>query len=91
MTTPILHIRIVTPKQILYEGYASSVSSINSAGKFDILPEHANFITLIDNQSIIIRDPKKKAVSFNFPLAIIYNVKNNVNIYTYIQAKTRSF
>jgi len=85
MADPVLNVRIVTPKQILFEGIASSVSSVNSAGKFDILPEHANFITIIENNPIIIQGVDKEITTYNFPLAIIYTAKNIVRIYTSLQ------
>lgn len=81
----ILKVKIISPRQDFFEGEALSVSSKNSVGNFDILPEHANFITMIQNTSIIIRKPNKEELSFNFPLAIIYNSKNIVKIYTDIQ------
>ncbi len=83
MATQTLHVRIISPQKILYEGDALSVSSKNSAGKFDILAEHVNFITLIENNPIIVHLPEKKVLNFNFPLSIIYTAKNAVNIYTY--------
>ena len=87
-TTPrveILRVRIVSPRQTLFEGTAKSVSSTNSMGKFDVLPEHANFVTLIQNSPIVIIQEDKQNVSFTFPLAIMYAANNKVNIYTDIQ------
>lgn len=83
MPNPTLHVRIVSPQKILFEADVLSVSSKNSTGKFDILAEHANFITLIENQPIVIHLKDKSVVNFNFPLSIIYTAKNAVNIYTY--------
>lgn len=85
----ILQVRIVSPKQDIFFSPAVSVSSINSAGKFDILPQHANFITLINNSPIVVRLPSGKNVTFKFPLAIIYLVNNQVNIYTNLQIETQ--
>jgi F0F1-type ATP synthase epsilon subunit len=80
-----LNVRIISPKATLFKGPALSISSSNSAGKFDILPSHANFITLIENHEIKIRQTDGQPLSFNFPIAIIYSQNNNVNIYTDIQ------
>ncbi len=81
----LLQVRIASPKEIIFEGEATSVSSINSHGKFDILPYHANFLTLIENTPIYVRKPNKETLSFNFPMAIIYNRESRVEIYTDIQ------
>jgi len=80
-----LHVTITSPKKDLFTGEASSVSSANSVGKFDILPEHANFVTLIEKHPIIIRPPKGKSIVFNFALAVISVNSNKVTIYTDIQ------
>lgn len=77
----LLNIRILTPKRVLFEGPALSVSSTNSEGRFDILPEHANFITIIQKQRIDIQKPDHRELVFNFNQAIIYNYKNYVSIY----------
>lgn len=78
-------LRIISPKQIIYQGAVLSVSSKNSAGNFDILAEHANFITLIENNPIIIRPVGKQPIVFNFALAIIFTSQNKVNIYTQLK------
>lgn len=79
-----LHVRIVSPQQLILDAEVSSVSSKNSQGNFDILPGHANFITLVDNQPIIIRPVNAKELKFNFALAIVYSTNDQVNIYTYV-------
>lgn len=79
-----LNVKIHTPSGILFSGEALSVSSANSVGAFDILPEHANFITIVENQPTIIRD-NKQGHTFNFSLAIIHTLNNNVDIYTDIR------
>lgn len=50
-----LKVKILSPTQTIYDGEALSVSSTNSTGKFDILPYHANFITLIQKNPVILR------------------------------------
>lgn len=59
MATNALKVKILSPTQTIYEGEALSVSSTNSTGKFDILPYHANFITLIQKNPVILRVKKK--------------------------------
>ena len=50
-----LHVRIISPQELILDTQADSVSSKNASGAFDILPEHANFITMIENSPIIIK------------------------------------
>ncbi len=81
MNNEYLYVRVLTPKSILYEGEALSISSTNSQGKFDVLPQHANFISFIENQPIEIRKKDHKLISFGFSKAIIYTLGNKVSIY----------
>lgn len=61
MATNILNVKIISPTQTIFQGEAYSVSSANSTGKFDILPYHANFITMIQKTPIILRVKKKES------------------------------
>jgi len=83
-----LHVRIISPQQLILETEAASVSSINAQGPFDILPLHANFLTVVETNPIIVRVPKQRPLTYTFPLSIIRVTANNVNIYTYIQPQT---
>jgi len=78
----LITLRIASPKETIFEGQVRSLSSINSKGKFDVLPYHANFLTLIENKPIILSLPDKKARTFTFPVAILYARENRIDVYT---------
>ncbi len=78
-----LKVIINSPNKLIWEGVASSVSSKNSAGSFDILPEHANFITMIQNEPIVIRTLSKDKV-FTYENSVLSVYGGNVTIYTEI-------
>lgn len=78
-----IYIQVVSPEKVLWGGTAFAVSSKNSQGKFDILPHHASFLTIVEDQPIKITSrPKKVLQEFHFPRALIYNRDNRVSIYT---------
>lgn len=85
ITDQLLKVRVSSPEEIIFTGEALAVSSTNSFGKFDILPFHANYVTIVENQPITIRLLNKQFLTFKFPLAIIYISQNKVGIYTDIQ------
>jgi len=67
-------------KEVFYQGKAEAISSQNRLGKFDILPKHANFITLIyDN--LIILTPEKKKISYQFKRGVLEVSEDKVNIF----------
>ncbi|MBI2593624.1 hypothetical protein HYW44_03200 [Candidatus Daviesbacteria bacterium] len=59
MAQNFLNVKIISPTQTIFEGKVLSISSVNSTGKFDILPFHANFITLVQKNPVILRVKKK--------------------------------
>lgn len=63
MAQDLLKVKILSPTQTIFDGEALSVSSVNTDGTFDILPFHANFITLIKKSPITLRVKKKDAGS----------------------------
>lgn len=85
MATPTIHVRILSPQELILETEAYAVSSKNSQGSFDVLAQHANFITVVENEPIVVRRKGQKPLNFKFPIAIFYVSNNKVNIYTYLQ------
>ena len=53
-TPPTLSITVMSPSGTLYQGHATAISSVNELGRFDVLPRHANFISLIHNEVVIL-------------------------------------
>ncbi len=74
---------INSPNELIWRGRASSVSSKNSAGIFDILPEHANFITMIQNEPITVISGGKEH-SFKYESAVLSVYNGTVAIYAEI-------
>jgi F0F1-type ATP synthase epsilon subunit len=61
-----LQVLIRTKNKTLFEGEVFSVSGVNDTGPFDILPMHANFVTLIKGKIILDKGlPTKNELSID--------------------------
>lgn len=63
-----------------FVGKALAVSSENRLGKFDILPQHINFITLIFKKVSILTLEKEK-IEFTFEKGVLVARENEVKIF----------
>ena len=79
-----LQIKISAPEKIVWDAPGLAVSSTNAKGLFDILPGHANFITICIDASITIYDMKGNTHEFHFDRCAFYCYHNKVTIYTNI-------
>lgn len=77
----LLQVKISTPTEVLWEGEATSVSSENSQGRFDILPHHANFVTLVQKGVPIMVRTTQRERQYSFKNAVIHTERNSVRIY----------
>jgi len=73
-------VSIKSLKKTYFEGNACSLTSVNDMGEFDILPEHANFISLIKNYSIIDKDLKSEQ-KFVISNGILRVKENKVEVF----------
>jgi len=83
MKKPLLEVKVFCSpiiKKIPYKGEAKAVSSENKLGRFDILPGHANFITLIFN-NIIIHTPDKNKITYQFKRGVLETSEDKVRIF----------
>lgn len=71
MAKDVLNVKIISPTQTIFDGEALSISSVNSLGKFDILPFHANYITLVQKNPIILRVKKQGVAEESLPAKAI--------------------
>lgn len=50
-----MHVKVYSPFKVYFDEEADSISAVNGTGPFDILPQHHNFMTLLDPCDVIIR------------------------------------
>jgi F0F1-type ATP synthase epsilon subunit len=74
-------IKIMSPVAVVWQVDALSVSAENSEGVFDILPDHARFMSLIRNTPVTIALPDSTTKTFTFKNAILFFEENNAVIY----------
>jgi F0F1-type ATP synthase epsilon subunit len=78
-----LHVKVISPAQMYYEGPAESVSAKNKVGDFDILSDHANFFSLLTTGDIVINTGAQK---LKFPIkdGIVKVTNNIVTLFIYL-------
>lgn len=74
-TTEKLKVIARAPFNVYYEGDAEAVTATNRVGRFDILPEHADFFSILSEGEIII-ETSTDPVVFNVSNGIV-TVRNN--------------
>lgn len=63
-----------------FHGKAYSVTCESNLGTFDILPQHANFISLVKNQ-IIVRAKEGKEINYKFRGGVLEVSGNVVKVF----------
>lgn len=76
---------VLSSAKVLWEGEARSVSSKNTQGEFDILPNHANFITLVNDYPVRLQASDGSEHSFSFTQSVIVVQANVVKIFGNIE------
>ncbi|MCA9389948.1 hypothetical protein KC571_00940 [candidate division WWE3 bacterium] len=79
-STDLLKVHVRNRSRTLFEGDAVSVTSLNNTGVFDVLAQHANFITLI-NKYITIKKPDLKIETIEIEKGVLRVIENKVDIY----------
>jgi len=78
----ILQVKISSPDEVIFDAPAKSVSSENAKGSFDVLPGHANFITIVVDAHVTIVGLENEVHEFHFDRCAFYTYHNKVTIYT---------
>jgi len=68
----------------MYQGQVASITSFNKKGKFDVLPQHANFISLIQ-KSLLIRDDRGETREIKVNNGLMRVKEDNVEVYIGIE------
>jgi F0F1-type ATP synthase epsilon subunit len=74
-----LDVSVRNPEELLFQGEASSVTTYNEKGLFDVLPIHENFISIIKDKVIV----RGKAGEREFPVVkgVIKVEENAVDVF----------
>jgi F0F1-type ATP synthase epsilon subunit len=77
----VIYLVITSPSGVVWEGNVDSISSKNSEGFFDILPDHARFISLVSGHRIFIELSSSTKKEFLFQSAVLFFEDNKATIY----------
>ncbi len=77
---PKLHIRIISPFEVFYEGEANSISATNRTGPFDVLANHTNFMALL-TPGVVRLETDIGRREFNISRGIIKVASNQVILF----------
>lgn len=83
MSVSRLNLKIQGPEAVIWEGQARSVSSENSQGNFDILPGHANMITLVEKCPLRVINAEGNPIKLALERMVIYVRNNFVSVYSF--------
>ena len=72
---------IMSPEAIVFKDEALSLSSTNSEGPFDVLPDHARFMTLIEKSPMIVYLKNGSQKEIPLEHAVLFFQDNKVTIY----------
>jgi len=80
---PLLKVIARAPFKVYYEGNAESITATNKVGQFDILPDHAEFFSILEAGEVII-ETATEPVSFQISNGIITVRDNEVLLFVNI-------
>jgi len=79
--SPTMHAKVYTPFKIYFDGQAYSVSAMNKVGAFDILPQHRNFITLLEPGNLTVRVPGKEDMVLPIARGVMHVSTDEVKVF----------
>lgn len=83
MPQPKFKLRVASREGLVFEGEVESISSYNEEGKFDVLAQHANFISLIKRGLELRDDEGFKKIDFDN--ALLRVKKSLVEVYVGVE------
>jgi len=81
----VLFVQVKSPENIVFEGEADAITSVNERGRFDVLPFHANFISIIKDV-LVVREKGGKMNEIKIDGGVIKANENKIFIFLGIEA-----
>ena len=85
-TSDNLKVKIMNRDRVIFEGEVKAITSENSLGEFDILPQHANFVSTIKSKIVLHKDKGAEEV-FPVTLGVIDVGSNQIKVYLGLEAQ----
>lgn len=79
MSEKTISLLIMSPEHVLFEGPVHSLSCHNELGALDILPEHSNYMSMIEKE-ILVRTVNSQEVKIPIHDAVVQVLKEKVVI-----------
>lgn len=86
MNEPNINVLILSRGGVLYKGLVKSLTSVNEEGRFDVLPHHANFISLIKD-FLILRELNGSEKEFKIESGILRVTDKTADVYLGAEGK----
>ncbi len=80
MEEHILHVIVRDRNKVIYDGPATGLTSRNVRGNFDILADHENFVSLV-NETLVIHRADQSDLPIPMNNAIIKVKENKVEVF----------
>lgn len=77
---PLLDVIVRKRDKVVFQGQATAITSVNPKGPFDILAQHANFITVI-KEYMIIHKVDKTDERFEIKNGVLHSADNKITVY----------
>lgn len=77
---PLLDIVVRKRDKLVFKGQATALTSVNPKGTFDILAQHANFITVIKDY-VTIHKVDKTEEKFTMKNGVLHSADNKITVY----------
>lgn len=75
-----IDVKVYSPFKVFFDGEALSVSAENGTGPFDVLPEHHNFLTLLNPCELVIRTTRQEQ-KIHIERGVMHVKKNKVLVF----------
>jgi len=76
-----MRVKIYAPFKVYFDGPAKSLTATNRVGPFDVLPQHHNFISLLEPADVIVRSDGNDDFKMHINQGIIHVKADIVRVF----------
>lgn len=77
----LINVTLKSPESVVWQGDATTVTSQNSEGLFDLYPDHARFMTLLEGVDLLVRLPTGEEKKFAIEKAVLLFEDAHAHVY----------